>query len=290
MYEITLMCHDAFEIPLMQYDTNYKVAITLIESLQDKIAQVEIETAIGGVLLSKADVDVSNQIVSFFVDSQITFKPGKYKAQINLYDSNDDSKRLGYYPFILNVEKSVKQKLETPYEMAVSEVTKLVNEGYKLAESWAHGATGVREGEDTDNSKYYAEQSKGAYHKIEDTNEANLDKRLTALEKGTYADVVEIGTINHGLNDYPSLDGYMASYGAGIGGAGEGPAGGTSLVHELISWEHLDFDKTKISANKHVMFNENDVVMEVETINKINSNQYAVVFKGQSKNMLITLR
>lgn len=33
---------------------------------------------------------------------------------------------------------------------------------YKLAESYAHGGTGVREGEETDNAKYYAEQAKAS--------------------------------------------------------------------------------------------------------------------------------
>lgn len=290
MKEITLLNHESFEIDLMQYDTNFQIQLVLTESLDNKIAKVEVETPMNSVLLCEADIDVYNQVVSFFIDSQITYKSGSYKAQIILYDADDTTKRVSYYPFVLKVEPSVKKEIETPYEMAVSEVTKLVKEGYKLAESWAHGATGVRAGEDTDNSKYYAEQSRGAYHKIEDTNEANLDKRLTALEKGTYADIVEIGTISHGFNDYPSLDAYMSSYGAGIGGAGEGPAGGTSLVHELIAWEHLDVGNTKITANKHVVYNENEVVMEVETINKISDRKYAVVFNGQRKNMLITLK
>lgn len=286
MYEITLMSHDAFEIPLMQYDTNYKVAVTTIESLQDKIAQVEIETAIGGVLLSKADVDASNQIVSFFVDSQITFKPGKYKAQINLYDSNDNSKRLGYYPFILNVEKSVKQNLETPYEMAVSEVTKLVDEGYKLAESWAHGNTGVRDGEDSDNAKYWYEKAKSAYTDISDTNAAKLSSRISALETGDTSAMVELCKINHGLNKYPTVDGYIGSYGAGLG---FGPCGGTDITHVNLQWVCNDRNNITIYVSRYSIKDDDGSTMTFKEVNKASDGHWVAVFNGSNKSMQITL-
>lgn len=38
---------------------------------------------------------------------------------------------------------------------------------YKLAESYAHGGTGAREGEETDNAKYYSEQAKASADKAE---------------------------------------------------------------------------------------------------------------------------
>lgn len=40
------------------------------------------------------------------------------------------------------------------------DIQSAIEKWYKLAESYAHGGTGEREGEDSDNAKYYYEQSK----------------------------------------------------------------------------------------------------------------------------------
>ncbi len=40
------------------------------------------------------------------------------------------------------------------------DIQKAIEKWYKLAESYAHGGTGERDGEETDNAKYYYEQSK----------------------------------------------------------------------------------------------------------------------------------
>lgn len=79
---------------------------------------------------------------------------------------------------------------------------------YKLAESYAHGGTGAREGEETDNAKYYAEQAK-----ISADNAAALaDIGIMTTEKAG------IGKPD-GTTITVDADGTMHSVGGGGGGA-----------------------------------------------------------------------
>lgn len=55
---------------------------------------------------------------------------------------------------------------------------------YKLSESYAHGGTGTREGEDTDNSKYYSEQSKMYSDAAENAIELSKPNFTVDLETG----------------------------------------------------------------------------------------------------------
>ena len=66
-----------------------------------------------------------------------------------------------------------------------------------LSESYAHGGTGTRDGEDTDNAKYWAEQAKA----VSDVDVATEDKAGIVKPDGKTITVDEDGTI-HGANTY----------------------------------------------------------------------------------------
>lgn len=315
MYRITLSSHEDFTIPLMQYDSNYEIRVGTVESLKYKTVKIEIQTAIGGVLQCPADI-IDDYIVRFWVDTQITWKSGSYKAQIVVYNTDDLTKVVSYYPFTLEVTPSVKTHYDDPYETAKQEVDQLVNEGYKIAESWAHGGTDTRDGEDTDNakywsqiseswaiggttlrsgentnnSKYYAEMAKGAYEDIADTKEAALSNRITALESGVDSDPVTIGTITHELDDYPTVDFYIGQYGAGLGGAGETPAGGTAMTHVNSMLTQDDKNNITISVSSKVLKDADSVALTPSEINQVNDHVWAVTFKNSDYNGMVVLR
>ena len=218
MLQISLSSHEEFSVKLMQYDTDYVVEVTTVESLTNKEATVDIETPNGNVLhCTDVTVDAISQTITFKVDTQITFKDGDYRAQISIYNSTDPTKMVSYYPFVLHVDKSVHERVNDPYETAVTEVKLLVDQGYKLAESWAHGNTGVRDGEDSDNAKYWYEKAKSAFVDISDTDAVKLSSRISALETGDTSAMVELCKINHGLNKYPSPAPYEPIYPSTVG-------------------------------------------------------------------------
>lgn len=75
----------------------------------------------------------------------------------------------------------------------------------KMAESHNHGGTGVREGEDTDNSKYWSEQSK---KHLDDTVQAGIDAvgnignaESGAIENIDQAEKDALDAINNALDD-----------------------------------------------------------------------------------------
>lgn len=290
MYKITLTNHETVVIPMMQGDTDYQIEIMLTESLSGKFATVDVETISGNVLQiekEKVVVDTTNNTITFTVDAQTTALSGQYKAQVKIYKTSDPTKIVNYYPLTLNVESSVKP-ITSPYETAVAEVEELVNEGYKLAESWAHGNTGVRDGEDTDNAYYWSQQAKTAYEDISDTNEAKLSNRISAIESGYTINQIKLGDINHGLGKYPVVDGYLGDYGAGINTSGV--AGGSTNQHVTIYYICNDLDNITVYADKHVLYDDSGTIMDVDELNKVDDNHYTVTFKnGAIKNINIIL-
>lgn len=316
MYRINLSNHEEnITIPLMQYDSNYEVRIAVEENLKYKTVYVDVETSLGNVLHCPADT-IDDRIVRFWVDTQISWKAGKYKAQIIVYNQDDLTKVVSYYPVFLKISPSVKTHYDDPYETAKAEVDKLINEGYKWAESWAHGETGKRDGEntdnakywstisnswakggtgrrvgeDTDNAKYYSEIAKSEYKKIEDTTEAKLSARISALETGKETESIVIGTIDHEMNCYPTVDLYLFDGGAGCSSVENVTCGGTSLVHVMCSYEHTDMNHTKVSASPKVLVDSNGVSLTVDQINKVRNGQYAVVFKDSVRTGALILR
>lgn len=86
------------------------------------------------------------------------------------------------------------------------DIQKAIKKWYKLAESYAHGGTGEREGEDTDNSKYYSEQSKMYSDAAENAIEfskpnftVNLDTGHLLYEGGKFDFEVENGHLLWGM-------------------------------------------------------------------------------------------
>lgn len=290
MQQITLASHETVVINMMQGDNDYQICVTPIESLKDKISSVDVDTISGNVLnieSEKTIVDETNNTITFTVDAQTTAIAGDYKAQIKIFKKSDPEKMVSYYPIILHVASGVKP-IMSPYETAISKVEELVNEGYKLAESWAHGNTGVREGEDTDNAKYYAEQAKTAYEDISDTNEAKLSNRISAIEMGYTLNQVHLGDIQHDLGRYPTIDGYVGDYGAGI--IVDGGAGGTYIRHVTIYWICNDLNSVSIYVDKHVIYDENGTQLTVDRINKVDDMHYTVTFKnGAVKSLQVLL-
>lgn len=72
-----------------------------------------------------------------------------------------------------------------------------------LAESYAHGGTGKREGEDTDNAKYYSEQAKKSADKAESLSDIGImttEKAGIGKPDGTTITVDEDGTM-HSVGD-----------------------------------------------------------------------------------------
>ena len=79
-----------------------------------------------------------------------------------------------------------------------------------ISKSWAIGGTGTREGEDTDNSKYYSEQSKSEADRAK--NEADRAAAIAGIDidselSETSANPVQNRVITNALNNKLSLDG-----------------------------------------------------------------------------------
>ncbi len=126
-----------------------------------------------------------------------------------------------------------------------------------------------------------------ALHKISDTeyvityqdNETDaVYIRLIPEQKETT--FTEIARIPHRMGVYPGVFAAVVNYGAGVGGAGNGPAGGTSVKPLPVQVEYPDLNTISISSA--LSFNK-------PALRQINREEYTVTFED-NKSLSIYLR
>ncbi len=126
-----------------------------------------------------------------------------------------------------------------------------------------------------------------ALHKISDTeyvityqdNETDaVYIRLIPEQKETT--FTEIARIPHRMGVYPGVFAAVVKYGAGVGGAGNGPAGGTSVKPLPVQVEYPDLNTVSISSA---------LFFDKPALRQINREEYTVTFED-NKSLSIYLR
>ena len=126
-----------------------------------------------------------------------------------------------------------------------------------------------------------------ALHKISDTeyvltyqdNETDaVYVRLIPEQKETA--FTEIARIPHWMGVYPGVFAAVVNYGAGVGGAGNGPAGGTSVKPLPVQAEYPDLNTISISSA---------LFFDKPALRQINREEYTVTFE-ENKSLSIYLR
>lgn len=166
------------------------------------------------------NVDLSSLITEYeFLDSDtIAFEivDGKVKAIVKNGSITEDKLQPN---FLADVKTEVAKAQASQYAAAQS--ASAASGSATLAESYAHGGTGARDGEDSDNARYYMEQAKA----VSAVDIATTEKAGIVKPDGTTITVDEDGTI-HGSSTYTLP---IASIGT-LGGIK--PDGKTTFVNE----------------------------------------------------------
>lgn len=121
-----------------------------------------------------------------------------------------------------------------------------------------------------------------------DSVQLKIDKTLIFVVKEEFDNLSdeiypdqELITINHGLQGYPRVDIIKTNYGAGIGGAGETPAGGTESYSVKNKVCYLDRNNIKIFVPKNYYLSS-------ANLEKVNDNQY-VITNNSIRSLLVNL-
>lgn len=115
----------------------------------------------------------------------------------------------------------------------------------------------------------------------------NIEMNVAALHEDLVAiqalnSSIVLGTVHHQLNKYPHSILYKTSWAAGSGGAGNGPAGGTSLIKINGGFELNGFDKLIVSAPKEF---ENFTI-----INSISASEFSFTNGNSEDSLLLVLQ
>ena len=137
-------------------------------------------------------------------------------------------------------------------------------------------ALGVQEDDATSEIQRLLDALQGL---LEPEPAAVLSERLRVLEEEVPSEL--LGNVEHSLNRHPNCQLFEYNYGAGVQGAGIGPAGGETLISIPTHFEmdyvgHIRI-KTKVGYGV------------VEGIYKINRNAYAVVFTNKLISVIMML-
>lgn len=97
-----------------------------------------------------------------------------------------------------------------------------------------------------------------------------LNQRLAPLEPNT-----NFVTLDHSLDTFPQIMLTKYQYGAGIGGAGKGPAGGTNAVQVSARAEYLNRDSLIVYTTENIAKPET-----TKEIHKISDYEYIVTYDG----------
>ena len=150
------------------------------------------------------NVDLSALITQYeFLDSDtIAFEiaGGKVKAIVKNGSITEDKLQPN---FLADVKTEV-AKAQASQESA-AESASAASGSATLAESYAHGGTGAREGEDSDNARYYMEQAKA----VSAVDIATTEKAGIVKPDGTTITVDEDGTL-HGQSKVDEMTGATA--------------------------------------------------------------------------------
>lgn len=119
-------------------------------------------------------ISVADKVATVAVPDALFEEAGAYMIYIRFRE--DDATQETEYMIMLTVLERAKPDdyddptpaEETLFQTVIDTVTEkaeIAEESATLAQSWAVGGTGTRDGEDTDNSKYYAERAEAAAEK-----------------------------------------------------------------------------------------------------------------------------
>lgn len=103
-----------------------------------------------------------------------------------------------------------------------------------------------------------------------------LQNQIDALE--SKQPKVQVADIEHNLDVYVRCDLYETTYACGVQGAGEGPAGGGSLISSPVEYEMVDRNHIKIKAI--------DGLGVVEEVKSLGKDMWAVLFENRIKSLV----
>lgn len=116
--------------------------------------------------------------------------------------------------------------------------------------------------------------------KLDGNVAGNLQLQIDELESRQPTDVV--ANIAHNMDDYICCDMYETTYACGVGGAGEGPAGGGSLISTPVEYEMTD--RNNINVKAIAGFGQ---VQSVDRLGSETVATWVVLFNGNTPKSLV---
>lgn len=195
-----------------QYDSDFKIIFELFARTGEFVIESGTTARLRGTKTSgtgysvEIPLNISTKTVTITGDAQMTVAAGENIFEVVLYQGDLE---ICSSNFVLAIERAamdadtitdetVVPELEHLEEYTQQAAEQAARSASVYAESWAVGGTGTREGEDTNNSKYWSEQAQGAVSGVASFNgrtgvvvPATGDYKSEMIRRGNSATTVE---------------------------------------------------------------------------------------------------
>ena len=187
------------------------------------------ENPVSIVLVAPAGSDAGSLEMNTLIPSEPLKYPGWCSFTLEGYKEQDGvhsvSMSVSDHLFVEQSDSYYKPAEPTPSEMqqileTIAKNEEIVTAAATEAKSWAVGGTGSREGEDTDNAKYYSEESDNSAQAASDSAEAAAQSETAASDSAKVAAEKEQGAISAAKD---SEDSATESKSWAVGGTGTRP-------------------------------------------------------------------
>lgn len=293
------------QIPPLRRDADYydlrlgyvNVSAGSVRITQAQITDTRLDNAVCGLVTGVVDqidtTDLYNQFTAYFNEfkegheaefdrwseeqkqeylTYIALQKGlydKYIADLQAdYDSWTSEKKEEWSQWVSEQESDFTQWAEN--EMTVFETwTDAQREAYT---NWYNIHTGLWE-------QQFNEWFNGIKDNLTDDVAGSLQTQIDELD--SKQSKVQVANIIHNLDAYVHCDLFETTYACGVQGAGEGPAGGGSLISSPVEYEMVDRNHIKIKAIEGLG--------SVSEVFKLYDNTYTVLFTNRIKSLIIML-
>lgn len=245
-------------------------------------------------LVDQADLtDIFNQFEQYFLEFKQT-----HEADFDEWSEEQKQAFLTYVSYQKGLYDSYIAKMEKDYDDWTSEkktewaqwvttqeteFTDWVTEEERLYDEWTEAQRQAYANWYTTNTEEWTAMFMNWFDSIKGKLAEDIAGalQLEIDELNAKQPEVQVAEIEHNMNAYIHCDLYETTYAAGVQGAGEGPAGGAAVISSPVEYEMADRNNIIVRAIAGLG--------EVEAVNQISDNIYAVVFTGKLKSLVVIL-
>lgn len=291
------------QIPALRRDADYydlrlgyiSVPAGSVRITQAQISDTRLDKVVCGLVTGVVDqidtTDLYNQFTAYFTEFKQT-----HEADFDKWSAEQKEAFLTYVAYQKGLYDKYIAELQADYDTWTQEkktewaqwvtdqeedFTKWVTNEKVVYDTWTEAQRQAYTGWYNIHTELWEQQFNDWFDSIKDKLSSDIAGSLQNQidELDSKQPKVQVADIEHNLDVYVHCDLFETTYACGVQGAGEGPAGGGSLISSPVEYEMADRNHIKVKAI--------DGLGDVSAVTKLDENIYTVLFTDRIKSLIV---